>query len=523
VQHRPDPQTADSWISAWLCSGDRGCKLGSVTARRSAAALVVGAVLLFPALLSAARGDLDPTFGSGGKVTTDLGGSEVGWAVAVQRDGKVVVVGGRSDPDPPDDFLLVRYTASGHLDRSFDGDGMVETDFGGRLDWASDVEVQADGKIVVAGRSLFGLQGQGGDIALARYNRDGSVDLTFGESGRVLTAFPGGVAGASAVKLTADGKIVVGGSTGGGLASDFALARYLPDGALDASFGSGGRVVTPISSDTDWLLELAAQPDGKLVAAGYSYRSLSQGHIALARYHPNGSLDSSFGRDGSMVASFLPFGMVGEHVLVQRDGKLLVAGIGGVARFTVDGSIDRSFGEGGRARSGDVQPWAAALQPDGKILVIGTVSSGPTGDFGVARLTADGRLDRTYGRNGSIRTGFSARSDDQALDAVLRPDGKLVVSGMSNPRPVTGTWGPWDFAVARYATVRFCVVPNVRRKALSAARASLTKALCKVGTVKRTYSVSVKTGRVISQRPAPRTRLAELAKVNLVVSRGRRR
>jgi uncharacterized delta-60 repeat protein len=469
-------------------------------------ALVTAGVLA--AALSAARGDLDPTFGAGGKVTTDFGASEVGWAVAVQRDRRVVVAGHRWDPGPHD-FVLARYTANGRLDGTFDGDGKVTTDFGGS-DGASDVGIQRDGKIVAVGR---GSPTQ--DFALARYGVDGSLDTTFGAGGKVLTTFQtGSNDGASAVLIQADGRIVAGGSS----ASEFALARYLADGALDPSFGSGGRVITPISSANDHLFDLAVQPDGKLVAAGWSFRD-GEPRIALARYDQDGSLDSSFDGDGIVVASFRS---AAAHLLVQRDGKLVVAGLGELTRFSADGSLDRSFGGDGRARSGDVGAFAAAIQPDGKILVIGTVAPGrfPTGNFGLARLTADGRLDTTYGRHGSVVTGFSAGSDDQALAGVLMADGKLVVSGMTSR---TGETGPWDFAVARYVAIRFCVVPNVRKQTLAAARARLIRSGCRLGTVKRTYSRAVKKGRVISQRPAPAARLEELAKVNLVVSRGRRR
>jgi uncharacterized delta-60 repeat protein len=481
--------------------------------------------LVFPALLPAARGDLDPTFGSGGKTRTDFGGSEIGRAVAAQPDRRVVVAGGRSAPEA-DDFVLARYTARGAFDPSFDGDGKVETDFDGGFDSAADVVVQPDGKIVAAGRSSLGeVDAEGADFALARYNRDGSLDPTFGDGGRVLTTFdPSGIAGAAHVLIQPDGKIVAGGHTGGGSDADFALARYLTDGELDPSFGDGGLVVTPVSNVTDWLHALAVQPDGRILAAGYSYESLSRGHIALARYNADGSLDPTFDGDGIVVATSLPAGMVGEELLLLRTGRLLVAGIGGVARFNADGSLDRSFGAGGRARSGNVAAWTAAIHPNGKIFVIGTVSTGSpaTGDFGVARLTADGRLDTTYGRRGSVVTGFSSGSDDQALDGVLLRDGKLVVSGMSNARPVAGNWGPWDFAVARYVAITFCIVPNVRRLTLAAARARLVRAGCRLGAVRRTYSRTVREGRVILQRPHAQVRLAELAKVSLVVSRGRR-
>jgi uncharacterized delta-60 repeat protein len=476
----------------------------TVSAALGAAAVLAGAT-------SGARGDLDPTFGSGGKVTTDFGGSEIGWAVAVQRDRRVVVAGAREGPFQ--DFVLARYTANGRPDPSFDGDGKLATDFGGDDD-AFDVEIQGDGKILAAGRGSE-------DFALARYRTDGSPDPTFGEGGKVLTTFqPGSIDVASAVLLLADGKFVAGGGTLSGPASDFALARYLPDGALDPSFGSGGLVITPISGASDHLFDLAVQPDGKLVAAGWSFQGGGP-HLALARYNHDGSLDPSFDGDGIVLASFRS---AGAHLVLQRDGKLLVAGLGSVTRFNPDGSLDRSFGESGSSRSGSVDPVKAVTQPDGKILVIGTVLSGSeTGDFGVARLTAGGRLDTTYGRGGSVVTAFSSGSDDQALDGVLLPDGKLVVSGMSNPTPRAGEFGPWDFAVARYVAIRFCVVPNVRRQTLAAASARLARAGCRRGTVKRSYSRAVAKGRVISQRPRPGARLGELAKVNLVVSRGQRR
>ena len=484
--------------------------------RRWLVGLVCVGALLFPALLSAARGDLDPTFGSGGKVRTDFGirGSEIGWAVAVQRDRRVVVAGGMVGPYT--DFALARYTARGRPDPSFDGDGKLATDFGG-ADAAHDVVIQRDGKILAAGLGSD-------DFGLARYRPDGSLDPTFGHRGLVLTEIlPGHVDSASSVLLQADGKIVAAGGTRGLWrpgSSDFALARYLTDGALDRSFGVGGRVITPISSADDHVFDLAVQPDGKLVAAGWSFQGGGP-HLALARYNPDGRLDSSFDADGIVLASFRS---AGAHLAIQRDGKLVVAGGGEVMRFTADGRLDSSFGEGGRARAGRVAAQDAVIQPDGKILVIGTVvTASETGDFGVARLTVDGRLDPTYGRGGSVAAAFSSGSDDQALDGILLPDGKLVVSGMSNARPQAGVWGPWDFAVARYVAIRFCVVPNVRRQTLGVARSALTRAACKVGTVKRRHSTTVRSGRVIAQRPAPRTRLGELAKVNLVVSRGRRR
>jgi uncharacterized delta-60 repeat protein len=482
--------------------------------RRLVVLFGIGA-LLFPALLSAARGDLDPTFGSGGKVTTDFGGNETAWGLAVQPDGKAVVAGTRFDPGPADDFVLARYTVSGGLDPMFDGDGKVTTDFGGRSDGADDVAIQADGKIVAAG-SGFNAEVRPVDFALARYNRDGTLDTTFGAGGRVLTTFAqNSLDRANAVVIQSDGKIVAAGSTRSGPTSEFAVARYLPDGSLDPSFDGDGLVVTPIS--TGVVFDLAVQSDGKLIAAGWS--NPGGFDIAMARYNPDGSLDGSFDGDGMVVASsFRPASTYAAQALVQRDGKILTGGAG-LARFNPDGSVDPSFGEGGRALT-DVGLVTPLLQLDGKIIAAGSTfpRGGGASDFTVARLSAAGRIDSTFGRGGRVVTDF--RPQDDATDAELLANGKLVVAGYTSQVPFEA---PADFAVARYAAIRFCVVPNVRRKTLSAARSSLTKAFCRVGTVKRTYSASVKAGRMISQRPAPRTRLAELAKVNLVVSRGRRR
>jgi uncharacterized delta-60 repeat protein len=482
-----------------------------VTARLAAVAVVA---LLFPALLPAARGDLDPSFGAGGKVTTDFGGNETAWGLAVQSDGKAVVAGTRFDPGPSDDFVLARYTASGALDSTFDGDGKVTTDFGGRSDGADDVAVQADGKIVAAG-SGFPAQVRPLDFALARYNRDGTLDSTFGDAGKVLTTFePNSIDGANAVLIQPDGKIVAAGSTRTGPTREFAVARYLPNGSLDASFDGDGLVVTPIS--TGIVFDLAVQPDGKLIAAGWS--NPGGFDIAMARYNADGSLDAGFDGDGIVVASsFRPAGTYADHVLILRDGKILTGGTG-LVRFNPDGSVDRSFGAGGRAAT-DLGLVTPVLQPDGKIVAAGsTEASGQYSDFGVVRLNASGRIDSTFGRSGKVTTDF--RQQDDATDAALLADGKLIVSGYTSQVPFEA---PADFAIARYVAIRYCVVPAVRGKKLAAARTRLVRANCRVGKIARRYSAKVSRGSVISQRPRAGARLAELAKVDLIVSRGRAR
>ena len=281
----------------------------------------------------------------------------------------------------------------------------MTTDFGGRSDSAGDVAIQADGKIVAAG-SGFPAAVRPLDFALARYNRDGTLDSTFGDGGKVLTTFePNSIDGANAVVIQPDGKIVAAGGTrsAGAPRADLAVARYLPNGSLDASFDGDGLVVTPISTGDDTVFDLAVQPDGKLIAAGWS--SPGGFDIAMARYNPDGNLDSSFDGDGMVIAPFRPASTYASHVVVQRDGKILTGGTG-LVRFNPDGGVDRSFGADGRAATdlGLVKP---VLQPDGKILAAGSIqTSGQFSDFVVVRLTAAGRIDSTFGRGGRVVDGL---------------------------------------------------------------------------------------------------------------------
>jgi uncharacterized delta-60 repeat protein len=228
-------------------------------------AFLAGAI---PGAAVAAPGALDPTFGTGGEVTTDFGGSDSAEAVGIQSDGKIVTAGSTFSGGLQH-FVLARYNADGNLDSSFGSGGKVTTDFGG-FDAASALVIQPDGRIVAAGRGS-------GDFALARYNADGSLDPTFGSGGKVTTDF-GGSDDAFGVALQADGKIVAAGQGG----SDFGLARYNADGSLDPTFGSGSRVTTDLGGFED-AIAVALQNDGKIVITGQKFSGGFQ-QFALARY-----------------------------------------------------------------------------------------------------------------------------------------------------------------------------------------------------------------------------------------------
>src|SRR5678815_5693287 len=224
----------------------------------------------------AADGDLDSTFGSAGQVMTDLANStDIANAVALQADGKLVVVGTtyRNNDYSEEDFAVVRYNANGTLDTTFGVNGKVTTDFPGLAAVASSVVVQPDGKILVAG-GAFPLFTYLGDIKLVRYNPNGSLDTGFGSGGIVTTSFAGQGRYAFSVALQPDGKIVMGGTAFVNFSSDdssntdFAIARYHPNGTPDLSFGIGGKVATDFDGFNDDVFAVLVQPDGKIVAAG---------------------------------------------------------------------------------------------------------------------------------------------------------------------------------------------------------------------------------------------------------------
>ncbi len=227
-------------------------------------------------------GLLDTSFGSGGKVTTDFGNDDAAYAMAIQGDGKIVVAGYSSNGTNLD-FTIVRYNTDGSLDTSFDGDGKVTTDIGiGSYDFANTIAIQGDGKIVVAGYSS---NGSNNDFAIVRYNTDGSLDTSFGSDGKVTTPIGSGDDEAYAIAIQGDGKIVVAGYSSNGSNNDFAIVRYNADGSLDTSFGTGGKVTTDFGGDDAAAYAIAIQGDGKIVVAGYSWNG-SNNDFAIARYWP---------------------------------------------------------------------------------------------------------------------------------------------------------------------------------------------------------------------------------------------
>jgi uncharacterized delta-60 repeat protein len=395
----------------------------------------------------ARAGDLDPSFGTGGKVVTDIAGQlDEALAVAVQANGKIVAAGraDESDVSALGDFALVRYRADGTLDPSFGTGGKVKLDFTGEggNDVVNALAVQANGRLVAAGYASSNLW------ALARFRQDGTLDPSFGTGGKVTTALGGQV---RALAVQADGKLVAAGAAG----SQFALARYLPDGTLDAGFGTGGVVTTDFPGVFfAGANALAIQPDGKLVAAGHAATAA----FALARYKTDGTLDAGFGTGGIVTTAFGGFFNQANALVVQDNGKLVAAGQNfgetsdfAVARYRANGTLDAGFGLGGKVTTGFPGGATAAglvVQADGRLVAAGTADPGTgTGrDFALVRYRPNGSLDPSFGAGGKVTTDFGANGLDRANALAVQADGRLVAAGSPNNNFGFGS----DFGLARY-------------------------------------------------------------------------
>jgi uncharacterized delta-60 repeat protein len=386
-------------------------------------------------------GSLDQSFGSLGKVRTafdPFNGRSQAWCMGLQPDGKIILGGTYSPPGIPARLAAVRYLPDGSLDTSFGVQGKAIYDIG-TISFVNDLVVRPDGKIILTGTKSFE-----GFLAV-RLNPDGQFDNTF--SGDGIVTYPPVTSDSQsyAIALQPDGKIILGGYAhiGGSSNVDFALMRLMHNGDLDPSFDFDGKVTTPIGPhpDQDMADALIIQSDGKIVATGYS---LNTG-FALARYNTDGSLDTSFGNSGKILTSIgLGTALISGAVL-QADGKIVVSGVARglqtrgdfvVARYNPNGSLDNSFGNRGISitsfSNADDYARRLVIQPDGRIVVAGFGE----GDYLISRFQIHG--DRTTDFDGDLRSDLAvfrpysgvwsiSRSRDGTYDRVLGVPGDQLV------------------------------------------------------------------------------------------------
>jgi uncharacterized delta-60 repeat protein len=347
-----------------------------------------------------AGGEPDSGFGSGGSAIANVFGGTV-TGMAVQSDGKFVVTGSVSTPDG-NQLVLARFLPGGKLDHTFSGDGKLELHFGfGDVDGA-DVAIQSDGKIVVAGDADETGPGFPGDMAVFRFRPAGSLDRTFNLDGSKIIPFGASFGGfASAVAIQGDGKIVVAGtepSPGGDLA--IAAARLLPDGRLDGTFGSGGRTLVNPTSGDDIGRALAIQPNGRIVITGLTEFFQPNQQAVTVRLTAGGAPDNAFSGDGFDVFTPPSGTTQGQDVALAGNGKIVVAATASVSggsqidliRYTSGGVLDGSFGTGGLAVVDDGshsdRAGALAIQPNGRIVIVGSAQVSGNSEFLAARVLA---------------------------------------------------------------------------------------------------------------------------------------
>jgi uncharacterized delta-60 repeat protein len=399
--------------------------------RHAAIAAVGVATLALSAGVAAGSpaGDLDPTFEGDGKRIVSFGGADDAQQVLVQPDGKIVVAGYGG---PEGDFAVARLNPDGSYDNGFDGDGRAVADFGGD-DKAYAAALQPDGRIVVAGQG--GSTQVGVWMAVARFDPDGSLDETFdpggadGDGKKLFTNYEDQQE-VEGVLVQPDGRIVLAGTGYGAENNDFAITRLYPKGAVDgtifehADFGGD-----------DKAYGAALGPDGKLVVAGDAYGTNVE--MAVARYKPDGSLDKTFGAGTGKRRFGFEDDASARAVLVQPDGKIVVAGIGGlgydflVARLNPDATPDPTFSTDGISTAdfgGADGAYSAVLRPDGKVVAAGLTTEGGA-EFAVARFLPNGALDTTFGSEGKSTVSFATA--DIANAVALQPDGRVVVAGQT--------------------------------------------------------------------------------------------
>jgi uncharacterized delta-60 repeat protein len=338
-------------------------------------------------------GTLDTTFGNAGIVTYDGGGDEYGSSLAVQSDGKIVVTGGMYDERAGTRVFILRLNTNGTVDTTFGTGGIVTSTFGVYA-YVSGLAIQRDGKIVVAGSSYDGTTD---NVLVFRVSRSGLPDSTFGAGGTVLYD-TGSNEYANALALQPDGKIVVAGNLCDGMTNEVLVLRLNSNGSLDSTFGTGGAVRVGIGTN-DSGEGLAIQSDGKIVVSGVTFNGLNN-DVLLLRLNVNGTPDSSFGA-GGVVTYDGGYDEYGDAVTVQSDGKIVVVGSsfldgtdydGLLLRFSSAGRLDSTFGTQSLL---DTEAFfsAVAIQPDGKIVVVGSSYNGLTYDVVVLRVKGTERPD----------------------------------------------------------------------------------------------------------------------------------
>lgn len=396
----------------------------------------------------------DPTFSNDGTMTLDFtGGASIdnNWVGKVQvlENGNIVIAGSVYI-DPVSYFLVARLNPDGTFDTTFDSDGYRLDDILTGGSYLGDLVVQPDGKLVAAGsvQTINGL-----DMVAVRYNLDGSLDNTFALNGVTIWNPSGYDDWGTSIDLQSDGKVVVAGiSYNANGDSDVSVARLNTDGSLDTTFNTTGIFVSDINGYDDIAAEIDVLTDGKILIGGSTVSgSVSEYDFLLMRLNANGTADNAFGTGGKVMTDLHSFDDEARSLTVQEDGKILLSGWTAVfsddfwnpdfaiARYNSDGSLDNSFSYDGQfvspingvSTTNDFA-FTTIIDSDGKILLGGGSSSSDNSSstFVIMRLNNDGSVDNSFEGDGFYST--DAFSSASIYDFVFQPDGKLMVAGITS-------------------------------------------------------------------------------------------
>lgn len=404
-----------------------------------------------PLVVVGAPGALDTAFGQAG-----IGTSTVDFAVAnmgQQADGHIVL--GGTSGSASHDFVAVRFDANGAVDSTFGTTGKAVLDSGGD-DYAHDMIVQRDGKVVVAG---YQYQPESYAMLWGRLNANGARDTAFGTAKTGLVALgPAQYQIVYGLHEQPDGKLLGGGIRYNGVDYSFTVVRLHTTGALDTGFGSGGFGLMEMGSH-DYCFGLATDSQGRIVCTGEVYNGAGYDFLA-ARFTNMGTADTTFSAPNGWVSSITGGGAnaFGYASLIQPDGKILVAGSApGVGqdfafmRYGDSGTLDATFGNAGKVLL-DVGPsdrvYRVALDAQKRIVFVGHTGQDPGSKVVVGRLMPNGAVDSTFGQNGRAILDFTpAPADsDYAQGLLVSSDGRIVVGGHSVKAGVRIPWVArvWD-------------------------------------------------------------------------------
>jgi len=390
-------------------------------------------MLLFSNHTLAQFGVLDVSFGTNGVKGIDYNsGSDESFATALQSDGKILVGGRTDNNNNSTDALLVRLNSDGSIDSSFGTAGRVVTNISNQ-DLIKGIVVQPDGKIIAGGFYIT----DDGHYFVMRLNADGSFDNTFGSAGiDTFGQFQGTL---QSVLLQSDGKILLAGSDYTNTNKHSFLMRLKSDGSIDSTFSADGKVIYNISTQEDEIYQVILQPDGKVLACGFKW-NVNTANLFAFRLKTDGSMDSTFSSDGIAVLEGTNFN--GYCLALQDDGKIVVAGEGEngnnydylIARFHPNGNLDSSFASNGYTlfpiSTQEDEVRGVGIDSAGKIVLAGTSRIPSTYmNVSLARLKTNGSLDSTFGSGGKVISDLNGIYGSESMAAVLKPNDDVITVG----------------------------------------------------------------------------------------------